>query len=266
MEQAFRRMPGRYFEQAFCHCFRLICMRSQGRFGELQQGFSEWVRDAERRGDRFTEASLRFNLNGVWLARDEPDEALRDLGRVTWIPPQGGYHMQHWYEQLARNEIDLYAGRSREGLLRMQGEMKALSRSFILRIRFHRALARWQLGRLLLANAAARQDRSALGEVARLETKLLAEQVGFATTWAQLLGAGREKLAGNSERSKSALEAARASAERHQLFQCQHAAGHYLARICPEHGEPLEQAAQSFAQQQRIAAPERFFASFCPGF
>ena len=149
----------------------------------------------------------------------------------------------------------------------MQGEMKALSRSFILRIRFHRALARWQLGRLLLASAVTRQDRSALAEVARLEAKLLGEQVGFATTWAQLLSAGREKLAGNSQRSQSALEAALLSAERHELFQCQHAAGYFLARLRPDaRSEPLARAAQSWAQQQQIAAPERFFSSFCPGF
>jgi tetratricopeptide (TPR) repeat protein len=267
MEQAFRRMPGRYFEQAFCHCFRLICMRSQGRFGQLGQDFSAWVLEAERRGDRFTEASLRFNLNVVWLARDNPDEALRDLQRVTWIPPQGGYHVQHWYEQQARNEIDLYTGRGREGLQRMQREMKALSRSFILRMRFHRSLARWQLGRLLLASVARGHERSALREVARLEAKLLAEGVGFATTWAQLLSAGRQKLAGDLEQGRTALEAARASAQQHELFLCEHAAAYQLARLDSQPGaHHLEGAARSWAESQRIVAPERLFAATCPGF
>ena len=41
MEQAFRKLPGRYFEQAFCHCFRLICMRLQGldRQGEVSDDY-----------------------------------------------------------------------------------------------------------------------------------------------------------------------------------------------------------------------------------
>jgi serine/threonine protein kinase/tetratricopeptide (TPR) repeat protein len=265
MEHAFRRMPGRYFEQAFCHCFRLICMRCQGHLGELSRGFSEWVLEAERRGDRFTEASLRFNLNVVWLARDNPDEALRDLTRVTWIPPHGGYHVQHWYEQQAKNEIDLYTGQYRQGLQRMQREMKALSRSFILRMRFHRSLARWQLGRLLIANVAIGHDHSALREVARLEAKLLAEGVGFAATWAHLLAAGRQNLSGNPEQVRFALSAALASAEQHDLFQCQHAAAHHLARLDPQ-AHDLGHAALNWAESQRIAAPERLFASTCPGF
>ena len=90
VEREFRQLPGTYFEQAFCHCFRLICLRNRGQLGELQRGFFEWVRDAERRGDRFTEASIRFNLNSIWLARDEPEEARRDLGRTAGSLPRVG--------------------------------------------------------------------------------------------------------------------------------------------------------------------------------
>jgi tetratricopeptide (TPR) repeat protein len=181
MEGEFRALPGTYFEQVFCHCFAKICTRNRGLFGELQDGFFDWTRDAERRGDRFTEASLRLNLNGVWLARDEPGEALRDLERVSWIPPEGGYHVQHWYERQARAEIALYTGESRPGLDLFRGAMKALSRSFILRMRLHRSHARWLLGRLILQNAENhRSARTALDEVLHIARKLESEKVGFA--------------------------------------------------------------------------------------
>jgi len=268
MEERFTELPGRYFEQAFCHCFRLICLRNQGRYGELEQGFSGWLEAAARRGDRFTEASLRFNLNGIWLARDKPDEARRDLKRVTWIPPEGGYHVQHWYEQQALNEIDLYTGRAHEGLLRMRGELKALSRSFILRLRLHRSAARWHLARLLLASVAQRQSPlSALGEVQRLEQQLLAERLGCATSWALLLRAGREQLRSRSELAVAALTEARDHAEAQQLFHCQHAAGHQLGcLVSGSRGHDLQQAATAWLAAQRIRDGARFLAAFCPGF
>src|SRR5262245_36386694 len=131
-------LPESYFERAFCHCFRLICLRNRGQLRELQAGFADWVREAQRRGDRFTEASLRFNLNNVWLARDQPDEALRDLERVDWIQPQGGYHMQHWYKQHARAEIALYAGGAAQWLPEFRRVYARLSKSLIMRMRVHR--------------------------------------------------------------------------------------------------------------------------------
>lgn len=268
MEERFKQLPGSYFEQAFCHCFRLICLRNQGRYAELQRGFSGWVRGAARRGDRFTEASLRFNLNGVWLARDEPEEALRDLKRVTWIPPEGGYHVQHWYEQQALNEIDLYTGRARSGLLRMRGEMRALSRSFILRIRLHRAAARWQLARLMLAAVAERHaPRSTLREVQRLEQQLLAEQLGCATSWALLVRAGRQQLLQQPEQAVAALQSARERAQAHQLLQCQHAASYQLGRLLGgSRGRELQGEAAAWVETEGIQDGPRFLGVFCPGF
>jgi hypothetical protein len=267
MESEFRALPGTYFEQVFCHCFAKICTRNRGRLGELQAGFFDWTRDAERRGDRFTEASLRLNLNGVWLARDEPGEALRDLGRVSWIPPEGGYHVQHWYERQARAEIALYTGEARPGLERFREAMKALSRSFILRMRLHRSHAHWLLGRLILQNAENdRPSRAALDEVRRIAKTLESEDVGFARTWSLLLTAGAEHQCGRTDAARRALEAAIAEAERHGLEQCEHAARYRLAELAPgDQRQALEERAFAWAAGQRIHDPTRMFRSWAPG-
>ena len=260
----FQGQPGTYFEQAFCHCFRLICLRNRGQLAELQDGFSDWVRDAERRADRFTEASLRFNLNNVWLARDEPEEAVRDLARVTWIQPEHGYHVQHWYEQHARAEIALYAGRGSVGLAEFRSAFRQLSRSFIMRMRLHRSVARWLLGRLILAaldGQSARAVRAALKEVTALADALEREAVAFALTWASLLRAAVAQRRGQREQARALLRSAIEHAHSADLPHCANAARYRLSAL----GEGSADQAARWFDSQRIRAPERMLAVWAPG-
>ncbi|HEY3665268.1 MAG TPA: protein kinase [Polyangiaceae bacterium] len=267
--QSFRRLPGTYFEQAFCHCFRLICLRNRGQLAELQAGFSDWVREAERRGDRFTQASLHFNLNNIWLARDEPEEALRDLERATWINPQGGYHVQHWYEQHARAEIALYTGQAATGLAHYRQVLEQLSRSFILRMRLHRSVARWLLGKLILSSAAMRPELApdALREVSGIARSLWREGVPFARTFSGLLSAAVETQQRQPGRARRTLEGALAQAELADLPHCAEAARWRLADL--GRGDAARAARASAARwfaEQRIEAPERMLEVWAPGF
>jgi hypothetical protein len=264
-EQALLELPGTYFEQAFCHCFRLICLRYGGQLGELSQGYFEWIRRAERRGDRFTATSLRFNLNGIWLARDEPEEALRDLTRVMWMPPAGGYHMQHWYEQQARAEIALYRKDAQAGLVHFRRELGAMSRSFILRMRIHRAYARWLLARLILASPSA--SSSSLAEVEAIAKQLWSEDIGFAQTWSLTVAAGAAQRRGKSDQASSALREAMSAAERAGLWQLEQATRHQLGLLVGGAvGSALTSRALAWAAEQRIRNPQRLFASWLPGF
>jgi eukaryotic-like serine/threonine-protein kinase len=264
MELEFQDLRGTYFEQAFCHCFRLICLRNEGRWGELQAGYFDWVKAAERRGDRFTEASLRYNLNGIWLARDEPDEARRDLSRISWIPPAAGYHVQHWYEQQARVELDLYEGNAARGLARFREELKALSRSFILRMRLHRCHARWLLGRLLLAESRA---PTRISEVEQLAQQLWVEGVGFARVWSLLLRAGAAQRRGQRERAARTLESAIAEAEAAGQQHCRHAAAYFLGDLrSGDEGATSRRTALGWASAQSLRRPERLFRSWVAGF
>jgi hypothetical protein len=268
VEREFSAVPGTYFEQAFCHCFRLICLRNRGQLGELQRGFFEWVRDAERRGDRFTEASIRFNLNGIWLARDEPQEARRDLGRTSWIPPEGGYHVQHWYEQLARSEIDLYEGAGEGGLLRFRLIFAQLSRSFILRLHLHRCIARWLLGKLIVGAAKfARDRRPLLAEATKLAQQLEAEPFGFARTYSLLLRSAVAHQRGEKALAEQTLQATIRQAEEADLPQCASAARYRLGQLSGEDsGARLLGEARAWMREQEIRCPERMVEVWAPGF
>ncbi|MET0794112.1 MAG: protein kinase [Polyangiaceae bacterium] len=263
-----RALPGTYFEQAFCHCFRLICLRNRGQLAELQAGFFDWVRDAERRGDRFSEASLRFNLNNIWLARDEPEQAIADLERVTWVDSRDGYHVQHWYEQHARAEIALYAADSAAGLVCFREVLSHLSRSFIMRMRLHRSVARWILARLILASqAGSGASRGSLREVTRLAKDLRREREPFTTCWAFLLDAAVACQRGQLERARSALSEAIASAKIADLPHCAASARLRLAALCEGEASrgPLAEGRAWFEAQQ-IRNPERMLDVWAPGF
>src|SRR6185436_2953759 len=67
--------------------FRLMALRHLGRLRELRHLFDRHLRDAVRRGDRYTETSMVRTFNVVWLAADDPAEARRQLDREIWMPP-----------------------------------------------------------------------------------------------------------------------------------------------------------------------------------
>lgn len=267
VELEFQRLRGRYFEQAFCHCFGRICLRNAGRLGQLERGYESWVRLAERRSDRFTEAVLRFNLNGVWLVRDDPAEAERDLERVHWIPPRGGYHVQHWYEAQARAEIALYRGQSELGLGQFREEMKALSRSFILRMRLHRCHAQWLLGRLILAEAAhGRATKRSLDEVHSLAKRLAREEVGFAAVWSRMLLAGLAACRSEQQAATACLERAHQAARDAELAHLEQTSAFFLGQSAARPGSPaLKLGALTWAEGEGIQNPERFFRSWGAG-
>jgi hypothetical protein len=266
-EDILRDQVGRYFEKVFCRCFRLISLRYCGRFGELQRGFFDWVRDAERRGDRFSEAAIRFNLNGIWLARDAPDEARRDLERTQWIPPEGGYHMQHWYEQHARYEIDLYAGDAARGLAAFRPVASALARSLVLRVRLHRVHVQWLLGRLLLASPVRAAGASAPGKVARIAKRLDREDVPYARTYALLLHAAVAHRRGRDALAAELLERAIGKADEYDYPHCASAARMRLGAIVGgARGEALEAQGSRWMREQGIRDPARMATLWAPGF
>jgi hypothetical protein len=263
-ESVLQGQVGTHFEQVFCRCFRLISMRYGGRFGELARGFSDWIRAAEQRDDRFSEAALRFNLNGVWLVRDQPDEARRDLARTRWIPPAGGYHMQHWYEAQARFEIDLYAGDAPEGRRRFRPVLEALSRSLILRMRIHRVHVRWLEARLeLAASPPGGADRRA----ARIGRALSREDVPYAQTYARLVRAAIEHRRGRTARATALLEEAAAHADCHEYAHCASAARWRLGELVGgARGHALVEGARAWMLEQSIRRPECMVAVWAPGF
>ncbi len=169
---------------------RVLRVHALRQLGALQENgalIAEAVRSGRQRGDRYLETTLQFLRGTALLGQDLVAEAHATLAGVTWTPPEGGYHMQHWSELRARVDIALYEGTAPQVVEVLEPRFAPLHGSGLLRIQIIRAEALATRGRLLLAARGA--DRAAPREIDRLARRLTRERTSYATVYAQLLRA-----------------------------------------------------------------------------
>ncbi|MBI4508668.1 MAG: protein kinase [Deltaproteobacteria bacterium] len=270
-ENMFREQKGTAWELGSVRLFLLHSLRHLGRLKELRRDFDEYVRDAGRRGDRYTETTITRCHNVVWLAQDAPSDARRDLGVKTWAPPEQGYHMQHWYELRAHAELDLYEGEAHRTLEQRHDGFLALGRSMLLRVQIIRAESIWLRGRLALAKAekatAGDVRGAALLEAERAARMLAKEHVGYADAWAWLLQAGIAAQSGNKDRLVACLKQAIALAEASFMDLCAAVARRRLGTaVGGAEGRSLIEQADTLMASEEIRSPERMIEVIAPGF
>jgi hypothetical protein len=168
--------------------FRMFATRWTGDFPTRYREIELLSADARRRGDLYTETSLRLTNNLLLLALDRPDEAELEIDAVSWRPPAELFHLQHWWELEARSELALYDGRAADALRELEPGFAQLARSLFTRIQFVRANARWVRGRLCAAAARA-GDPSARRDAGKAVRALAREKVDYAAVWSDLLAA-----------------------------------------------------------------------------
>jgi eukaryotic-like serine/threonine-protein kinase len=259
---------GTYHEQSVCRAYRMLTLRMSGQFDELWRGLVETTLDAQRRSDRFLEAGLNLNVNQAWLARGQPEEALRRIEQSSWVPTDGGYHFQQWYEVQARAELDLYRGRAAARLVAVRAALRTVRRTYVYTLRLHRIWA-WQLlARLLVASApTSRHPERARVEAKRLSERIAKHDVGYAQTYGALLLAAVAHQRGEAFEETRALEHAVRAADAAELGQYAAAARFRLGqRIGGAAGQTLLAEARAWMQQQEIREPERMLEVWAPGF
>lgn len=169
---------------------KLWTLRQMGGFRQMARVTERAVDDALRRGDLYTETSVRRAGNLVWLGHDDPVGAEEDLGRATWSPPEGRFHLQHYWELESRGQIVLYQQRAIDVLESFRGQFKELDQSLIPRIQMVRVNTNWLRARLLVGAHAAKPDAAYLREAAAISKKLKKERIDVATLDALLVDAG----------------------------------------------------------------------------
>jgi len=182
-EEVFReRHGGTVWEVNNLRLFLLMSLRYLGRMVELNERVDRYMREADRRNDRWMQAGLARGMNQIWLLRDDVARA-RELQDSAWSPPDTGFfHLQHWYALLGRGGLALYTGEP-EPFSRLRDALAVVERSLLLRIQIVRVEHHWFAGRLALAEGN-------VAEARRRMRKLRAERVPYADLWAELLAAG----------------------------------------------------------------------------
>ena len=122
------------WELATARSFACFSLRLSGRLRELGECFDRYTADADRTGDRFLATNLRTYQSTVWLMRDDPDRAARDIEGVLDSWPRDLYQEQHFFHLYARCEQALYRERPDQARDALAAEHERFAESRLLKI------------------------------------------------------------------------------------------------------------------------------------
>jgi hypothetical protein len=207
-EARFRRVPGATWELSSSKLFFLFNARLIGDFRLIRTHYEQYLLEAQQRGDRYVESTMRRVCVTMWLADDDPEEASRALERATWGPATAGFHVQHFHELVGVGEIALYTGKPLDEA-QLADTLKRLDDSMLLHLKTIRMQHAFLMGRLALASNG---SANIIAKHARVLDKL---DTPVSRVWAMMLRAAtalRERDRARAEPLLQAIEdAARVS-------------------------------------------------------
>ncbi len=247
------------------HCFALLY---RGELRALSERTTTNLREADRRGDRYSAVNHRARLGMMWLARDLPERAEEQIeaAMASWLPAEQGYLTQHWFALHGHCEVLLYRGDAEAAVARLARDRAHLQRSGLMVVPLVKTEWLHLRARCLLA-AAASGRREGLSEAPRLGRQL-ARLSPLGAGLAALVDAGHHALEARATEATRALRTALA-----RLEECD--AGLYAQATRFQLGKRLgasPEAASLSAEVQRwthlqdVQSPERLFATLTPGF
>jgi tetratricopeptide (TPR) repeat protein len=250
---------GTTWELNHARVFLMHCYLQLGRFVDLGRCVDAYLAEARRRGDRFAATTMTRSFNFLWLLRDDPDRARRELTECAWSAPETGFiHLQHWFEIKALAEIDLYEGKPVE----RAADLEVVAGSLLMRPQPVRIDITWLRARVALASPT--PDRAS---VARAAKQLSREGLISASVWALLLRAALAAGAGQPDHAVVLLREAIELAHKGDMALCVALARHRLGTLLGgDEGRALIAQAEHWMFSQGIVQPERVMRLFAPGF
>ncbi len=258
---------GAFFELSSARIFRVLSLRMLGRFADMSSCAARFMRDAQRRGDRYCESTLRCAFNGMWLMRGDLDRARTELASDLWTPPDNGYHLQHWYQMRSRAELAMYAGAGPDESDAHAESFAKLESSLLLRVQVIRVENRWLRSRLALAECDAGADlRSRRKLVERDARDLLKERLNHATASAHMLLGGVALVDGDAEAALAHYTEAIAVSDEGELAMFAAASRRRRGEILGgDDGATLIAEGDGYMASQGVVDPERMARMIAPG-
>ncbi|MCA9637964.1 MAG: hypothetical protein KC420_18175, partial [Myxococcales bacterium] len=198
------RCPGAIWQKATSQRFGFGALMYAGEIGELVRRLPFALRDAEERGNLYSDADLKARLFMHWLARDATQEHRDALAEVFRRWTSQGYHIQHFNALRSLIHGDLYEGAYERASERFKDAWPALKGSMLLRVQVVRAEAHQLKAMLGLARLAAgkvptSKRRGVLKAVDKEIKALHGEGEPWCAALADLLRAGHCKQSGDDD-------------------------------------------------------------------
>ena len=260
------------WELATTRSFMCFSMRLGGRVRELCERFDRYTADADRTGDRYLATNLRTYQSVVWLIRDDPERARKDIEGILDAWPADMYQVQHFFHLFARCEQALYCERPEEAWQAIVDEWPRMRRSTLLKVSGLRIESASIFGRIGLAMAekVAPHERSRFLRRVEESARLLHKsehQTGVAM--GAILEAGLCWLApgANREQGLVALERAVARAEAAGAVRLAESGRRWLGEIMGgRRGEEIRAHSNGWMAEQGVQNPARLAHIIAPGF
>ena len=272
---AWAEVPGALWEQDTMLFMAIDCLVQLGHIGRVVRETLDAVREARQRGHVYATVHLRTGwANVAWLAMDEPEEALAQVGLAMSEWSKRGFQVEHYREFIARTNALLYSGRAREAHAYLTASWPALRRSLLpLTIQCLRIFALHARARSALATAEEGGDDRArlLRDAVRAARRIEGERADWATAKAKLLRAGiavAGRIGGEgTEHAVSLLREAIAGFDAADMALYAAAARRCLgALLGGDEGRGLVRAADAWMMSETIKNPVRMTALLAPGF
>ena len=141
------------WEITIANRFMLTALLYLGDVVEVSRRVPQLLSAALEQGNLFAATDLRTRLNAIWLAADDPDRARDEVIAAMTSWPRKGFHLQHYTSLVALAQIEVYTGDYEVAWKHIEGQLKPLEKSMLLRIQGLRIDAMQLRGRLALASA-----------------------------------------------------------------------------------------------------------------
>jgi len=255
------------WELTIAHRFMLSSLMFLGEMIEVSRRVPQLLSAALEQGNLFAATDLRTRMNPIWLAADDPDRARDEVIAALTAWPRKGFHLQHYSSLVALAQIELYTGDYEVAWKHIEGQIKPLEKSMLLRIQGLRIEAMYLRARLALASAAGKQRKHRLRIAENLANSIAKEQMPWSNPLAMMIHAGLAKRRGNDSRAAALVSQAVEGFEASNMKLYAATARRRLGEILGgDNGKALINQADDWMGKQEIKNPVGFANLMAPGF
>jgi len=255
------------WELTIANRFMLTSLLYLGEMVEISRRVPQLLSTALEQGNLFAATDLRTRLNIIWLAADDPVRARDEVisAMTTW--PRKGFHLQHYSSLVALAQIEMYTGDYEVAWKHIEGQIKALEKSMLLRIQGLRIDALHIRARLAVASATGDQRERHLRLAERLAAKIESEEMAYANPFATMIRAGIARRRSDDKRAISLLEKAAYDFDAAHMRLYAYASRRRLGEmIGGDRGRQLVAETEEWMSKQEIKNPVRMMNLLAPGF
>jgi serine/threonine protein kinase/tetratricopeptide (TPR) repeat protein/energy-coupling factor transporter ATP-binding protein EcfA2 len=258
---------GATWELTIANRFMLTSLLYLGDMVEISRRVPQLLSAALEQGNLFAATDLRTRLNIIWLAADDPTRARDEVisAMITW--PRTGFHLQHYSSLVALAQIEMYTGDYEVARKHIEGQIKAVEKSMLLRIQGLRIDALHIRGRLALASALGDERDRQLRLAEKLAGRIEREEMGYANPFATLIRAGIARQRGDEQSAIALLEKAAKDFDATHMSLYAAAARRRLGEVVGgDRGRQLVAQSEEWMTKQQIKNPARMMNLLAPGF